>query len=377
MIKGDYGMALINCPECNKQVSDNAKSCPDCGFPIRDYVDGLRPEKEEVGRKKRRIDWKVIVLIFLCLFSPALGAIFLWIFKKPHKIWKRIVFTILLLLIHFVLLLGDDESVTEPQNANTINETETIEEKSEVEIYIDDHIIYDKNDVKIQAKSISDKGSYYSLDIYIENNSKLNLGFNAHSYAINKINTGNNIYEMDCDVASGKKANTSLEIDKKYFDFVSTSPIKSIDVLIWAYDNDASFKEFDTGQITINTNLYDEKFDFLSGENIYDNNGITVEYLFADNDKYYFQFCNNSDSYLDFNVENLTINNFTSSEMDLDLWGISALKDCKAIFSIDPSSDFLETNDISEIEKIEFTLNVIPMEDYFKEWNTEMITIEF
>ena len=62
-------MALINCPECNKQVSDNAKSCPDCGFPIRDYVDGLRPEKEEVGRKKRRIDWKVIVLIFLCLFS--------------------------------------------------------------------------------------------------------------------------------------------------------------------------------------------------------------------------------------------------------------------------------------------------------------------
>ena len=53
--KGDYAMALINCPECNKQVSDNAKSCPDCGFPIRDYVDGLRPEKEEVGRKKRRI----------------------------------------------------------------------------------------------------------------------------------------------------------------------------------------------------------------------------------------------------------------------------------------------------------------------------------
>ena len=80
---------------------------------------------------------------------------------------------------------------------------------------------------------------------------------------------------------------------------------------------------------------------------------------------------------MDFNVENLTINNFTSSEMDLDLWGISALKDCKAIFSIDPSSDFLETNDISEIEKIEFTLNIIPMEDYFQEWNTEMITIEF
>lgn len=27
-------MALISCPECNKQISDKAISCPNCGFPI-------------------------------------------------------------------------------------------------------------------------------------------------------------------------------------------------------------------------------------------------------------------------------------------------------------------------------------------------------
>ena len=27
-------MALIKCPECSKQVSDQAKSCPSCGCPI-------------------------------------------------------------------------------------------------------------------------------------------------------------------------------------------------------------------------------------------------------------------------------------------------------------------------------------------------------
>lgn len=34
-------MALINCPECEKQVSDKAKTCPNCGFPIEnvDKVD--------------------------------------------------------------------------------------------------------------------------------------------------------------------------------------------------------------------------------------------------------------------------------------------------------------------------------------------------
>lgn len=28
-------MALINCPECGKQISDKALSCPNCGFPIQ------------------------------------------------------------------------------------------------------------------------------------------------------------------------------------------------------------------------------------------------------------------------------------------------------------------------------------------------------
>jgi hypothetical protein len=28
-------MSLINCPECNKEISDKAKSCPNCGFLIQ------------------------------------------------------------------------------------------------------------------------------------------------------------------------------------------------------------------------------------------------------------------------------------------------------------------------------------------------------
>lgn len=27
-------MALINCPECNKEISDKANSCPNCGYPL-------------------------------------------------------------------------------------------------------------------------------------------------------------------------------------------------------------------------------------------------------------------------------------------------------------------------------------------------------
>ena len=31
-------MALINCPECNRQVSDSAVSCPNCGFGVKEYT---------------------------------------------------------------------------------------------------------------------------------------------------------------------------------------------------------------------------------------------------------------------------------------------------------------------------------------------------
>lgn len=39
-------MALIKCPECNKQVSDKAVACPNCGFPIKDSF-----EKKTIDEK--------------------------------------------------------------------------------------------------------------------------------------------------------------------------------------------------------------------------------------------------------------------------------------------------------------------------------------
>lgn len=38
-------MALINCPECNKKVSDRAEICVHCGFPLSEYLE----EKAEVS----------------------------------------------------------------------------------------------------------------------------------------------------------------------------------------------------------------------------------------------------------------------------------------------------------------------------------------
>lgn len=43
-------MALINCPECNKEISDQAKTCPHCGVSVQKAIANKIAEEE---RKKR------------------------------------------------------------------------------------------------------------------------------------------------------------------------------------------------------------------------------------------------------------------------------------------------------------------------------------
>ena len=50
-------MALINCPECNKQVSEHAQTCPNCGFQIERYFyqkarEAKQKEQQETWNKK-------------------------------------------------------------------------------------------------------------------------------------------------------------------------------------------------------------------------------------------------------------------------------------------------------------------------------------
>ncbi len=41
-------MAIVICPECGKKdVSDSAKTCPNCGYDIKSYCDKIRTKQEQ------------------------------------------------------------------------------------------------------------------------------------------------------------------------------------------------------------------------------------------------------------------------------------------------------------------------------------------
>jgi hypothetical protein len=53
-------MALINCPECNKEVSDTALTCPHCGYQLKKPA-SVTPPAKKTDRKGC-----LIVLLTLC-----------------------------------------------------------------------------------------------------------------------------------------------------------------------------------------------------------------------------------------------------------------------------------------------------------------------
>ena len=64
-------MALINCPECNREVSDIAKKCPHCGYTLQEMA--KERLKKTVKEKRKLIRNIVISLVALgCVFAAVI-----------------------------------------------------------------------------------------------------------------------------------------------------------------------------------------------------------------------------------------------------------------------------------------------------------------
>ena len=59
-------MALINCPECNKQISDKASACPDCGCPMTPPISSVQTQTiEKTAKKYKALSLVAVLMIFI------------------------------------------------------------------------------------------------------------------------------------------------------------------------------------------------------------------------------------------------------------------------------------------------------------------------
>jgi len=81
-------MALINCPECSKEISDKVKSCPNCGFPFDDALsqnEETKPQQVELTGVKISGGKHKKTALFIILSIAIIATIFLGIKKHNEK----------------------------------------------------------------------------------------------------------------------------------------------------------------------------------------------------------------------------------------------------------------------------------------------------
>ena len=77
---GAYNMSLIKCPECQKDISDSAKICPNCGYSLKSkYIKSIKTNK-----KILLLPVITIVVLAFCIVIKNLT--FDYSFKKYGKI---------------------------------------------------------------------------------------------------------------------------------------------------------------------------------------------------------------------------------------------------------------------------------------------------
>lgn len=83
-------MALIHCPECDKEISDKVKDCPNCGYPLADEI--KTEEVIQTKAEKKTLNKKAIsITTVIILLSLIIGAITYITVFKPKNTYKEAV----------------------------------------------------------------------------------------------------------------------------------------------------------------------------------------------------------------------------------------------------------------------------------------------
>lgn len=97
-------MSIIKCPECDKEVSDTAKTCPNCGYQLVDKVAKTLDTLGIVGGILLFLGCIVCFLfsMYLGITMQFFGVIIFLFFLKERKwwLWLLLVFDVLFLIFN-------------------------------------------------------------------------------------------------------------------------------------------------------------------------------------------------------------------------------------------------------------------------------------
>jgi len=86
---------LINCPECSKEISDSAKNCPQCGYPLTEEKEvEEQPQVQKPKKKKSNLGCiaavVVLIVVLFMIFNSGGDSDDNKVSKKQHLTTEQI-----------------------------------------------------------------------------------------------------------------------------------------------------------------------------------------------------------------------------------------------------------------------------------------------
>lgn len=245
----------------------------------------------------------------------------------------------------------------EPETIPDITTTSEPEDKKYISNFtIPEQEIYNGNEVSISISNTETTDRGINIEFTYVNNSDKDYSMSAHEYAVNGLMAGEHLYGSDVDVPARKKAKSSILIEYEWFKDAEITDFKKLEVMFWAYYN--SFKEWESGKISISTNKDDGKTYIPSGNKIYSDENMELNYISNDKNTYKFCLKNRTQFEKSWTLSNCSINDwaYDLGSCKYDLYSEPVLDGCYTIFELVIDDDFLNYNNIKEINNIEFDL---------------------
>ena len=176
-------MALIKFPECNKDVSNEAISCPYCGYPIKKKLQEDKPIPKVIARRGDPGSIRGV-----CIFDLIIGTIFFFggIGGLIASIINGIIPLAIMIIIFiavgafaiFAAIQGFVRFATNGSNPHPCIEYDSDNDKLVLYKINHDKIVISPNDyVSLKDNLFTDNLLYFTYRDYSGRNRKVNLGY--------------------------------------------------------------------------------------------------------------------------------------------------------------------------------------------------------
>lgn len=286
---------------------------------------------------------------------------------------------LLILLVIFTLTgCGSEKNDKDVQSIEKASDSQTKEVTTLSKSNITEHVILDKEGIKVTAKSISYDGWLGpEIKLLIENNSSRNVTIQVRKFSINGIMIEPS---FSAEVVSGKKINDSISISNRELETAKISTIKDIEFGLEVFDSESWEDIFIESEIKLQTDATDyvQKYN-TEGTLVVDQNNIKI-YVLKMNDKdsfwgadVYVYIENNSSQNITVQARDVSINGFMiSPSFSSDVTAGKKIYDSITFFESD-----LKDNDITDIEEIELKFDIFNADSWEDIFKTETKKIKF